>query len=167
VSVNVSARSVERSLVDLVASRLMRHGVAPGRLKLELTESVMIGTSPAAAEALTELRRLGIGLYIDDFGTGYSSLSYLHQFPAECIKLDRTFVAALGGEKMPEIVETVVELSRRIGASVVAEGIETPQQLAALRRLGCRAGQGYHFTPPVAGDAATRLVLEGRTWATG
>ncbi len=164
VTVNVSARSVNPSLVDRVRTRLQRFDIPAHRIKLELTESVMIGTTEPAAQALAALGELGIGLYIDDFGTGFSSLSYLHQFPAECIKLDRTFVMALEGDRVPEIVETVVALSQRIGAVVVAEGIENAVQLKVLKGLGCRFGQGFLFTPPVPGDAANRLMEEGRTW---
>jgi len=115
-------------------------------------------------EALDTLRRNGIGLYIDDFGTGYSSLSYLHQFPADRIKLDRTFVMALDGKRMPDIVQTIVALSQRIGAAVIAEGIETATQLSALRELGCTAGQGFYFAPPLPPESARRLMEEGRNW---
>ncbi|MBL8786959.1 MAG: EAL domain-containing protein [Deltaproteobacteria bacterium] len=164
VSVNVSARSVNSSLVDKVISALANHDLPTSSLKLELTESVLVGPTPSVTEALDTLRRSGVGLFIDDFGTGYSSLSYLHQFPVDRIKLDRTFVMALDGKRMPEIVQTIVSLSQRIGASVIAEGIETRTQLAALRDLGCTAGQGFFFAPPVPADSVVRLLEEGRAW---
>ncbi|MCC6622317.1 MAG: EAL domain-containing protein [Deltaproteobacteria bacterium] len=167
VSVNVSARSVHPGLIEKVVRALEHHGLPTRALKLELTESVLLGESQIASDVLATLRARGIGLYIDDFGTGYSSLSYLHQFPADRIKLDRTFVTALDGRRMPEIVQTIVTLSQRIGASVIAEGIETLTQLEALRALGCKAGQGYFFTPAVTADAATRLVDEGRVFPIG
>lgn len=164
VSVNVSARSVHPALVERVVRALAHHDLPTSALKLELTESVLVGSSSATTATLDTLRKNGIGLYIDDFGTGYSSLSYLHQFPVDRIKLDRTFVLALDGQRMPAIVETIVALSRRIGAAVIAEGIETTTQLGALRELGCTAGQGYFFAPAVPADAATRLLDERRVW---
>ena len=164
VSVNVSARSINGQIVERVTTALARHELPTSSLKLELTESVLIAPTPAVIEALDTLRRNGIGLYIDDFGTGYSSLSYLHQFPADRIKLDRTFVMALDGKRMPDIVQTIVALSQRIGAAVIAEGIETATQLSALRDLGCTAGQGFYFAPPLPPESARRLMEEGRNW---
>jgi diguanylate cyclase (GGDEF)-like protein len=164
VSVNVSARAVHGALVDRVSEALVRHSLAPRHLKLELTESVLVGSTVVVTEALAGLRHLGVGLFIDDFGTGYSSLSYLHQFPADCIKLDRTFVMALDGHRTPDIVETIVSLSRRIGASVIAEGIETETQLRALKALGCATGQGFLFAPAVPAETATQLVEQHRVW---
>ncbi len=165
VSVNVSARSINGQIVERVMTALARHELPTSSLKLELTESVLVGPTPSVIEALDTLRRNGVGLYIDDFGTGYSSLSYLHQFPADRIKLDRTFVMALDGKRMPDIVQTIVALSQRIGAQVIAEGIETVDAAQrALRELGCTAGQGYYFAPPLPADNARRLLEEGRTW---
>ncbi len=164
ISVNVSARSISTQIVERVTAALARHELPTSCLKLELTESVLVGPSAQVTEALETLRKSGVGLYLDDFGTGYSSLSYLHQFPADRIKLDRTFVMALDGKRMPEIVETIVTLSQRIGAHVIAEGIETGTQLNALRELGCLAGQGFYFAPPLPADAARRLLEERRSW---
>lgn len=164
VSVNVSARSINPQIVERVTTALARHELPTTSLKLELTESVLVAPSPAVAQTLETLRKSGVGLYLDDFGTGYSSLSYLHQFPADRIKLDRTFVMALDGQRMPEIVQTIVALSQRIGAAVIAEGIETRTQLAALRGLGCTAGQGFFFAPPLPPDAARRLLEVRRHW---
>jgi diguanylate cyclase (GGDEF)-like protein/PAS domain S-box-containing protein len=164
VSVNVSARSINAQIVERVTAALARHDLPTSSLKLELTESVLVGPTPSVIEALDTLRQSGVGLYLDDFGTGYSSLAYLHQFPADRIKLDRTFVMALDGQRMPEIVQTIVSLSQRIGAAVIAEGIETRTQLGALRQLGCEAGQGFFFAPPLPPDSARRLLEEGRTW---
>lgn len=159
VSVNVSARSVNPALVDRVAGVLARYGLRPERIKLELTESLLVGTSSQATSALDALSDAGVGLFIDDFGTGFSSLSYLHQFRVDKIKLDRSFVTALDGQRMPDIVHTIVVLAERLGAGVVAEGIETPTQLAALRALGCRGGQGYLFSAPVPAARATDILL--------
>lgn len=164
VSVNVSGRSLRPGLVERINATLKRSKVPARRIKLELTESVLVTTSPQATQQLMDLRDLGIGLYIDDFGTGYSSLSYLHQFPVDHIKLDRTFVAALDGQRMPDIVETIVTLSRRLGAAVIAEGIETKAQLASLRALHCTLGQGWLFAPAVPVAEATALLDAGKTW---
>lgn len=164
VSVNVSARSVTHALVARVASAIEAADIACERIKLELTESILVGTAKVVTETLAALRELGIGLYIDDFGTGFSSLSYLHQFPADRIKLDRSFVLALDGQRTPEIVETIVSLSRRIGAAVIAEGIETETQLRALRDLGCLSGQGYFFAPGVPAEVATQFIDSARAW---
>jgi len=164
VSINVSARSLRPGLVNRIKNALARHRVPPRRIKLELTESLLVTTSPQATQQLVDLKDLGIGLYIDDFGTGYSSLSYLHQFPVDHIKLDRTFVAALDGQRMPDIVETIVSLSRRLGAAVIAEGIETKAQLASLRALHCTLGQGWLFAPAVPAEEATQLLDTKKAW---
>jgi len=166
VSVNVSARSVHGGLVERVRAALHKHDLPSQHIKLELTESVLVGTTAVVAEALAGLRELGIGLYIDDFGTGFSSLSYLHQFPAERIKLDRSFVNALDGQRTPEIVQTIVSLAGRIGASVIAEGIETETQLRVLRALGCHHGQGFLFAPGLPAETATQFLEQKRSWAT-
>jgi diguanylate cyclase (GGDEF)-like protein len=164
VSVNVSGRSLRPGLVERINATLKRWQVPARRVKVELTESVLVTTSPQATQQLMDLRDLGIGLYIDDFGTGYSSLSYLHQFPVDHIKLDRTFVAALDGQRMPDIVETIVTLSRRLGAAVIAEGIETKAQLTSLRALNCTLGQGWLFAPAVPVTEATALLDADAAW---
>ncbi|MCA9515459.1 MAG: EAL domain-containing protein [Myxococcales bacterium] len=161
VSVNVSGRSVRPALVGEVALALERHGLSPKGLKLELTESVLVDTASAGAEVVHGLADLGVGLYIDDFGTGYSSLSYMHKFSIECLKIDRSFVSALDGHRMPSIVETIIDLSNRVNARVIAEGIETEPQLEALRALRCTHGQGFRFSPAVPADAAGKLLALG------
>ncbi len=164
VSVNVSARSVGAGLVAKVRDALAVHDLSTARIKLELTESVLVEPSSQVAQSLITLGAMGVGLFIDDFGTGYSSLAYLHQFPVSRIKLDRTFVMALDGDHVPEIVETIVTLSASIGAKVIAEGIETATQLEALIARGCSSGQGFLFAPALPGDKAAQLVHERRGW---
>jgi diguanylate cyclase (GGDEF)-like protein len=164
VSVNVSARSVGAGLVARVRDALAVHDLRTDCIKLELTESVLVEPSSQVAQSLVTLGHMGVGLFIDDFGTGYSSLAYLHQFPVSRIKLDRTFVMALDGDHVPEIVETIVTLSASIGAKVIAEGIETPTQLEALVARGCSSGQGFLFAPALPGDKAAQLVHERRAW---
>jgi EAL domain-containing protein (putative c-di-GMP-specific phosphodiesterase class I) len=119
----------------------------------------------AAVAMLLQLRDLGIGLCIDDFGTGYSSLSYLHRFPINILKVDRSFVSRIGemGENL-EIVRAIVMLARSLGMEVVAEGLETPVQLAQLRAIGCEYGQGYFFSRPLNSEAATALLRRSPKW---
>jgi EAL domain-containing protein (putative c-di-GMP-specific phosphodiesterase class I) len=117
-------------------------GVGAGRVKLELTESVLM--NEASKELLSSLREQGIGLVIDDFGTGYSSLSYLHTLPLEALKIDRSFVQEMGDSNM-QIVSTIILLAQSLGLDVVAEGIETEEQLVQLQTLACEFGQGFLF----------------------
>lgn len=147
ITVNVSARQfLDVQLVDEVERALRDHGLRPGSLKLELTESTVMGDPDAAAGLLGRLRGLGIPIYLDDFGTGYSSLAYLHQLPLDGLKIDRSFVQRSGEMA---VVQTIVALARSLGVVVVAEGIEEPAQLEALRAMGCDYGQGYLFAKPL------------------
>jgi diguanylate cyclase (GGDEF)-like protein/PAS domain S-box-containing protein len=159
-SVNVSARQFQApDLVETVASVLERTGFNPTSLKLELTESMMMHDVERTILRLHELKKLAIQLVIDDFGTGYSSLAYLRQFPITVLKIDRTFVKRLGTDPQDDaIVRSIVTLSRDLGMEVVAEGIETVEQLATLRALGCDYGQGYHFSRPLPSAQAEELV---------
>ena len=113
----------------------------------------------SGVDMLARLRALGIQLHMDDFGTGYSSLSYLHRFQIDTLKIDRSFISAMGdrGENS-EIVRTIVTLARNLGIEVIAEGVETSQQLDQLRALGCGQVQGFFFSPPVPHQAAAALV---------
>ena len=133
----------------MVAEALAESGLSADALWLEITESALMSDVKAATVALRELRNLGLHLAVDDFGTGYSSLTYLKRFPVEAIKVDRSFVSGLGID--PEdttIVEAVVKLGHSLGLLVVAEGVETPLQLARLREISCDHGQGYVFGRP-------------------
>ena len=150
VSVNVSGRQLMSSVFHgMVAEALAESGLTADALWLEITESALMSDVKAATVALRELRNLGLHLAVDDFGTGYSSLTYLKRFPVEAIKVDRSFVSGLGID--PEdttIVEAVVKLGHSLGLLVVAEGVETPLQLARLREVSCDHGQGYVFGRP-------------------
>jgi diguanylate cyclase (GGDEF)-like protein/PAS domain S-box-containing protein len=159
-SVNVSARQFQApDLVGTVASVLERTGFNPTSLKLELTESMMMHDVERTILRLHELKKLSVQLAIDDFGTGYSSLAYLRQFPITVLKIDRTFVKRLGMDPQDDaIVRSIVTLSRDLGMEVVAEGIETVEQLATLRALDCDYGQGYHFSRPLPSAQAEALV---------
>ncbi|HVE45191.1 MAG TPA: EAL domain-containing protein [Acidimicrobiales bacterium] len=153
-SVNLSARQFEPELVATVAGILDRTGIQPWRLCLELTESIIMTDVESAIDILAQLKALGVWLSIDDFGTGYSSLAYLRRFPIDELKIDRSFVDGLGREaEDTAIVAAVVAMAHALGLSVVAEGVETQEQLERLRILGCEQVQGYYFSPamPAAG----------------
>jgi len=166
VCVNLSARQFAREgLADHVEALLRQSGVSSRLLGLEMTESSLISDDGTPQEVLISLRRLGVSLLMDDFGTGYSSLHHLHSLPFDVLKVDRSFVARLtGGNKQPlQIVRTIVELARVLGMDVVAEGIETEEQYALLRGLGCRFGQGFLFArPATAATISQMLRLPGR-----
>jgi diguanylate cyclase (GGDEF)-like protein len=160
VSVNLSNRQMEQTdLVNYVEQALSETGLAPEHLKLEITENVIIKNPESIAVMLDHLRAIGVHLYIDDFGTGYSSLSYLHRLPINGFKIDRSFIQRLGanGENQ-EIVRTILLLARDLNVEVIAEGIETQNQLAQIRSLNCDYWQGYLFSKPVPATQATGLI---------
>lgn len=160
-SVNLSGKQLSQTdVAEQVQDVLFRTNLDPRHLKLEITESVVMENAEAAAGVLASLRALGVGLSIDDFGTGYSSLSYLHRFPVNTLKVDRSFVSRMtSGDENLEIVRTIVTLARNLGMDVVAEGIETGEQLAQLKALKCDYGQGYFFAKPLDAVAAEDLLL--------
>jgi diguanylate cyclase (GGDEF)-like protein/PAS domain S-box-containing protein len=149
-NVNISARQLNRpEFLESIRAAMARHGVDPGSLCLELTESVLMEDVEAERHTLSALRELGVGLAIDDFGTGYSSLTYLKRFPVTGIKIDQTFVAGLGRDTFDTaIIESVIELAHAVGLHVTAEGVETVEQMLRLRALGCDYAQGYYFARP-------------------
>ena len=150
-SVNLSGRQLlQQEFGQDLAEMLSRAQVDPARLRLELTESMLIGNGAAAIQALEKLRQIGVRLCIDDFGTGYSSLSYLHELPIDALKIDRSFIGAMGeDERKIKIVQSILLLGKGLGIEVVAEGVETREQADALRRLGCERAQGYFFARPL------------------
>ncbi|HEX2207981.1 MAG TPA: EAL domain-containing protein [Longimicrobium sp.] len=154
VCVNLSARQFQdpRLLAEVEAA-VTEARLPPGSLKLELTESTVMRDPQAASALLRRLRALGIQIYLDDFGTGYSSLSHLHQLPLDGLKIDRSFVR---GTIDSAVVQTILTLAHSLGVGVVAEGIEEAAQLAALRAMGCRLGQGFLFSRPL--EAASVIV---------
>jgi len=151
-AVNVSARQLhDAGLAATVAAALAASEVDPASLVLEITESVTMAETDVTISRLRALKDLGVGLAIDDFGTGYSSLRYLRRFPVDLLKIDRSFVAGVG--RNPEdsaIVSSVIGLAHSFGLGVVAEGVETAEQLAELTRFGCDYAQGYHWLRPAA-----------------
>jgi len=151
VSVNLSVRQFDHEdLVEDIRHVLVRTGLAPELLKLEVTESAIAANPGQAARLLENLRELGVGLSMDDFGTGYSSLSHLHAFPFDTLKIDRSFISGLGrdGDKNGKIVHSILALARNLDMSVIAEGIETDFQWERLVAMDCRLGQGYRFARP-------------------
>ncbi len=150
VAVNVSARQFhEPDFPQFVAQVLKETALAPQRLELEITESVAMAGATRVAETLHELKRLGVRLAIDDFGTGYSSLSYLQRFPIDRLKLDQSFVHQLGRSAGDDAVaQAIIDIGHRLGVRVLAEGVETEEQLGLLRSWGCDEAQGFLFGPP-------------------
>ncbi|HYH28338.1 MAG TPA: EAL domain-containing protein [Actinomycetota bacterium] len=157
VAVNLSVRQLlEPSLAEVVEEALAQSKLEPGKLCLEITESVLTTDAEASVEALRALKRLGVQLAVDDFGTGYASLIYLKRFPVDVLKVDRAFVSGLGTD--PEdsaIVAGVVGLAKTLGLTPIAEGVETERQQDALVSLGCDLAQGYLFSRPQPADAVS------------
>jgi EAL domain-containing protein (putative c-di-GMP-specific phosphodiesterase class I) len=148
--VNLSPRQLmQDDLARVVGLALLESGVRPERLVLELTESILVEESSKVGETLADLKDLGVKLALDDFGTGYSALSYLKRFPFDMVKIDRSFVRGLGRDSEDSaIVGAVMGMARALGMEVVAEGIETEEQLACLTELGAELGQGFLFARP-------------------
>jgi diguanylate cyclase (GGDEF)-like protein/PAS domain S-box-containing protein len=162
ISVNASSRELaDPDLVANVARILGDTGLDAGSLRIEVTESSIVENQDQTSSTLRRLRELKVNLEIDDFGTGYSSLSRLHEYPFSTVKIDRSFVKDL--ETEPEslhLVETILRLAQGLGLSVVAEGIETREQLVKLAALGCGYGQGYYFSRPVDRESTQRAIQE-------
>ncbi|MGE3907978.1 MAG: EAL domain-containing protein [Chloroflexota bacterium] len=163
VSVNVSPRQLrDAGLVEHVRRALASAGLPASQLELEVTEGAVMNDPDSARARLEQLQGLGVSLSIDDFGTGYSSLGQLRHFPFGTLKVDKMFMRGLGEDTQnTAIVGGVIALARNLGLSVVAEGIETAQQLAHLQALGCDRGQGYYLARPLTPDALRRLLAEG------
>jgi EAL domain-containing protein (putative c-di-GMP-specific phosphodiesterase class I) len=141
-------------------------GLSPRSLRLEVTESVLMEKLSHVADNMTQLRAMGVRLDLDDFGTGYSSLSYLHQFPIDTLKIDRSFVKRINeSEEGLEIVNTILALAASLDMEVVAEGVETAEQLAMLKKMHCAFAQGYHLSKPVENTRFESLLIEPRSWA--
>jgi diguanylate cyclase len=161
-SVNLSARQFASSTLLADISRVLtKTAVNPACLKLEITESAIMDNAEMAIALTNELRLRRIQISIDDFGTGYSSLGYLHRFPVDTLKIDRSFVSQIQSESHNyPVINTIITLSRQLGLSVVAEGIETLQQLKWLQQAGCEFGQGYLFSKPLAATAIERVYFD-------
>ncbi len=154
VSVNISARTLELpDFATQLGEILTKYDAAPGRLALEITESVLLEAGLGVEQTVRDLRALGIHVGLDDFGTGYSALAHLQRFDLDFLKIDRSFVADLSeGSRGLAMVQAVANLAHSLGLTVVAEGVETSEQSDLLRSLGCDRGQGWLFGRPKTPD---------------
>jgi diguanylate cyclase (GGDEF)-like protein len=160
VAVNVSGRQLDTDgLVDDVRAALDHSGLAPDLLTLEITETALVHDAAGGAIRLHDLKALGIRIAIDDFGTGYSSLNYLRQFPADAVKVDRSFISAMADSPQSAvIVRTLIQLGKALGIETLAEGIEERTQLEHLQQQDCDAGQGFLFARPLSPEALQQLI---------
>jgi diguanylate cyclase (GGDEF)-like protein/PAS domain S-box-containing protein len=161
VSVNISTQLLSRQeFVDQVADASTSHGLRPGSLRIEVTESALLNSSDIVDDNFARLRELPISIYLDDFGTGYSSLGFLQRYPVDVLKLDKSFVARMGkpGEDC-RIGNAIITLARELGMGVIAEGVETAEQAAYLEQLGCPHAQGYLYSAPLTPDALAQFLV--------
>ena len=162
-SVNLSGRQFAHAeLLTVIDQVLTETGLEASSLKLEITESVMMDNTELSSAILLDLKTRHIDTCMDDFGTGYSSLSFLQQYAVDILKIDQSFMGL--GKESVAIVRTIVTLARNLGKQVIAEGVETPGQVALLRSLHCEYGQGYFFSKPIDGKAAGLLLAARRRW---
>ncbi len=163
VAVNLSARRFENPRLPQRVREVLRvHGLPPEALELEITETVAMRDPEASCAVLEALKSQGVRLAIDDFGTAYSSLLYLRTFPIDSLKIDRSFVRGIADQVTDqEIATSLIRLAHALGVKVVGEGVETPEQLEALRSRGCDRVQGHFLSPPLAADACTDLLQQG------
>jgi diguanylate cyclase (GGDEF)-like protein/PAS domain S-box-containing protein len=165
ISVNLSGKQFQQQeLVENVRQCLREIELTQNTLMLEITESVLMERPESMTLTLEKLRSLGVQLHIDDFGTGYSSLSYLHRFPINALKIDHSFVSRMGIDENLEIVRTIMNLARNLGMEVIAEGVETKEQVAQLKALSCDYAQGFYFSRPVESRLAQRLIASSPVW---
>lgn len=157
---NVSRKQLEHpTLVAVVEQAIQKHAIPPGCLHLEVTESIIMYDSQTSIQTLNQLNNLGVHLDVDDFGTGYSSLSCLCDFPIDILKLDREFIKKSKRSREVMLIQALIILADQLGLEVIAEGIETPEQLKLLRKLGCRYGQGYLFSKPLSAEDLELSIL--------
>src|SRR6185295_909601 len=161
ISVNLSGKQfLQADLIERIEEILLETGLHASSLDIEITESAIIENIDSATLMLRQLKALGVRLSLDDFGTGYSSLSYLHRFPIDTIKIDRSFVSRMNSPKNSEIVRTIVTLAGNLGLNVIAEGVETREQIIHLTGLNCDLVQGYLLSKPIDGAAMRDLIEE-------
>jgi EAL domain-containing protein (putative c-di-GMP-specific phosphodiesterase class I) len=162
--VNLSAQLVTRTGMSTeILAVLEDSNVPPSALAIEVTESALMASPQVAAEILGALRERGAQVFVDDFGTGYSSLAYLTTLPVDRLKIDRSFIAAIDDQNRLRIVRTIATLAHDLGKGLVAEGVETAEQLDRLRAMGCEFGQGWLFARPMDERQALALVEANET----
>jgi EAL domain-containing protein (putative c-di-GMP-specific phosphodiesterase class I) len=164
-SLNLSARQITAPrFVETVEEALAESGLPASALTLEVIEEMLVEDAEETIKRLSELRALGVRLAIDDFGTGYASLAFLRQLPVDMIKIDPSFVAGLGrDDTLTLLTRTIVRLGHDLGLTVVAEGIERPEQLELLRKMGCTSGQGFLVARPMAARGVDSLMRTSLT----
>ena len=162
VSINLEPRTLMATDIDkTIANTLSIFGSDKVGLTLEITESALVADSKSNFESLNKLRSIGVGISVDDFGTGYSSLSYFTNIPATELKIDRSFVTTMcDSQRSQHLVETIITLAHRFGMTVVAEGVETEEQLALLKQMNCDIVQGYLVSKPISHDKFCRWLAE-------
>ena len=166
IAVNLSARQFDETLPQRVAKAMARHQVRPEQLMLEMTESLLVRGADNVIAIMNRLVAMGLSLALDDFGTGYSSLAYLKKFPISTLKIDRAFVVGLPFEENDcAIARAIVTMAKQLRQEIVAEGVETIEQMGFLRELGCDQLQGYLFSQPVAAADFERMLREGKRLA--
>ena len=164
-SVNISARDfAQPDLAGAIRKSLEQTGVDPGRLQLEIIETIAMGDAEKSGHVLAQLKALGVCLSIDDFGTGYSSLSRLRRIPVDTLKIDRAFISYMDSDpESREIVRVIIMLAHNLGLKVVAEGTETEEQINLLKQLDCEMAQGYFFSRPAPDQAMWKLLASNRS----
>jgi diguanylate cyclase (GGDEF)-like protein len=160
IAVNVSATQFrQRDLIDIVRRALDDAGIPANRLELELTESAVMSNPEESAETLAQLSRMGVAVSVDDFGTGYSSMSCLHRFPLDKLKIDRSFIADLtSSSEAAAVVQGIIALAHSLRLKVIAEGVETVEQMEFLKSHGCDQYQGFYLSPPLTAAAYQKLM---------
>jgi diguanylate cyclase (GGDEF)-like protein len=166
ISVNLSVREFgQPDLVKAIAAILEETGLSPTSLRIEITESAIIGQKHPAIETVEQLRALGVAIHLDDFGTGYSALSYLHRLPLDAVKVDRAFTSSIDLEERPlHVVKAIISLAHAIGLEVVAEGVANERQLELLREMGCDLAQGFIFARPCDVEDLSAILASDKRW---
>jgi len=163
IAVNLSARQFDEQLPKHLQAVVERHGIPCALLKLEITESLLVHSPEKVVVIMNELAAFGFTLALDDFGTGYSSLAYLKKFPITTLKIDRSFVTGVPGDENDcAIAQAIVTMGKQLRQEIVAEGVETLEQMVFLRNLGCDQLQGYLFSPAIEASAFAQMLKEKR-----
>jgi diguanylate cyclase (GGDEF)-like protein/PAS domain S-box-containing protein len=165
-SVNISSKLLlQTGFAESIEANLLEHGLEPGSLAIEITESVIMEHPDRAVETMAKLQKIGVHIHIDDFGTGYSSLSYLHSFPVNALKIDRSFIAKMSANSdNQEIIKTIIALAQNLKLEVIAEGLEQHHQLSTITGLDCGFGQGFLFSKPLPPEAVENWILSGKSY---